>query len=72
MSSTKSDYFYGWDLLYKTIENVVTKKDDLLIALAHFVLTKHSKFRCIGIGDDVSITQHNKMINLEILIIARK
>lgn len=57
MSSTQSDYFYGWDLLYKTIENVVNKKDDLLIALAHFVLTKHSQFRCIGIGDDVSRIQ---------------
>lgn len=55
MSSTSNDFFYGWDLLFKTIEKVVNKKDDLLIALAHFILTKHSQFKCIGIGDDVSI-----------------
>lgn len=54
MTATKGDYFYGWDLLYCTIEKNVKKKDDILIALAHFVLTKHSKFRCLGLGDDVS------------------
>lgn len=46
--------FYGWDLLFKTIATQINKKDDLLIALVHFVLTKNSQFRCIGLGDDVS------------------
>ncbi|TMW54598.1 hypothetical protein DOY81_000392 [Sarcophaga bullata] len=67
MSSTQSDYFYGWDLLYKTIENVVNKKDDLLIALAHFVLTKHSQFRCIGIGDDKTLPEEEAGSGTELI-----
>lgn len=49
-----SDFFYGWDLLFKTVEGIIDKKSDILIVLAHFLLTKHYKFRCVGIGDDVS------------------
>lgn len=49
-----SDFFYGWDLLFKTVDGKLDKKADILIVLAHFLLTKHYKFRCIGIGDDVS------------------
>jgi len=49
------DFFYGWDLLYKTIQAEVAKKSDLLVALVHFLLTKHYNFRCVGIGDDVSL-----------------
>lgn len=49
-----SDFFYGWDLLYKTVDGIIDKKADVLMVLAHFLLTKHYKFRCVGIGDDVS------------------
>lgn len=49
------DFFYGWDLLYKTVKADVSKKSDLLIALVHFLLTKHYNFRCVGVGDDVSM-----------------
>lgn len=48
-----SEASFGWDLLYKTIEPQVNKNADILIALTHFVLIK-SKFRCLGVGDDVS------------------
>lgn len=51
-----SDFFYGWDLLYKTVEDNIVKKADVLMVLAHFLLTKHCKFRCIGIGDAKSPT----------------
>lgn len=50
-----SDFLYGWDLLFKTVEGKIDKKSDILIVLVHFLLTKHYKFRCVGIGDDVSI-----------------
>lgn len=53
-NSLSSDFFYGWDLLFKTIDGKLDKKADILMVLAHFLLTKHYKFRCIGIGDDVS------------------
>ncbi|XP_030378560.1 proteasome inhibitor PI31 subunit-like [Scaptodrosophila lebanonensis] len=56
-SSKLSDVFYGWDLLYRTIEHSVNKKADLLIALAHFLLTKHHSFRCIGIGEDKTLLE---------------
>ncbi|XP_030371949.1 proteasome inhibitor PI31 subunit-like [Scaptodrosophila lebanonensis] len=45
-------FFYGWDLLYKSVLRDVYKKSDLLIALVHFLVTKLYDFRCIGIGDD--------------------
>ncbi|KAH8345555.1 hypothetical protein KR084_008965 [Drosophila pseudotakahashii] len=51
------EFFYGWDLLYKTIQGEVVKKSDLLIALGHFLLTKHYNFRCVGIGDDKTLPE---------------
>ncbi|XP_017049715.1 proteasome inhibitor PI31 subunit [Drosophila ficusphila] len=51
------DFFYGWDLLYKTVQSEVDKKSDLLIALVHFLLTKHYNFRCVGIGDDKTLPE---------------
>ncbi|XP_023176348.2 proteasome inhibitor PI31 subunit-like [Drosophila hydei] len=50
-----ADFFYGWDLLFKTVENRIGKKSDVLMVLAHFLLTKHCNFRCVGIGDDKSL-----------------
>ncbi|XP_075168179.1 proteasome inhibitor 31 kDa [Haematobia irritans] len=67
MSSSQNDFFYGWDLLFKTIEKQLNKKDDLLIALVHFVLTKHSQFRCIGIGDDKTFTEDDENSSSELL-----
>lgn len=55
--SLNSNFFYGWDLLYKTVDGIICKKPDVLIALAHFLLTKHYKFRCIGIGDDRTVRE---------------
>lgn len=55
VESLNSDFFYGWDLLYKTVDGIIDKKADVLMVLAHFLLTKHYKFRCVGIGDDVSM-----------------
>ncbi|XP_013112807.2 proteasome inhibitor PI31 subunit [Stomoxys calcitrans] len=67
MSASQSDFFYGWNLLFKTIEKQINKKDDLLIALAHFVLTKHSQFRCIGLGDDKTLTEEDENSGSELL-----
>ncbi|XP_018803617.1 PREDICTED: proteasome inhibitor PI31 subunit isoform X1 [Bactrocera latifrons] len=53
--ATANDFF-GWDLLYKTIEKTVDKKSDVLIALAHFLLVKHYKMQCIGIGEDKTVS----------------
>ncbi|XP_011290443.2 proteasome inhibitor PI31 subunit [Musca domestica] len=59
--------FYGWDLLFKTIATQINKKDDLLIALVHFVLTKNSQFRCIGLGDDKTLTTEDEESGSELL-----
>ncbi|ALC49994.1 PI31 [Drosophila busckii] len=56
-----SDFFYGWDLLYRTEEERLNKKSDVLMLLMHFLLTKHYNFRCLGIGDD----NHNNNNNYE-------
>lgn len=55
MDSSSVPFFYGWDLLYKTVQSDVNKKADLLIALVHFLLTKYYNFRCVGIGDDKTL-----------------
>ncbi|EDW01524.1 proteasome inhibitor PI31 subunit [Drosophila grimshawi] len=52
-----SDFFYGWDLLYKSVDSKINKKADVLIVLSHFLLTKHYKFRCVGIGDDKTLSE---------------
>ncbi|XP_067630801.1 proteasome inhibitor PI31 subunit [Eurosta solidaginis] len=49
--------FFGWDLLYKTIEKTVDKKTDVLIALVHFLLVKQYKMRCLGVGEDKTLTK---------------
>lgn len=48
--------FFGFDLLFKTVEGLVARKTDVLVVLIHWFLTKNSNFRCIGIGDDRTIT----------------
>ncbi|XP_053966182.1 proteasome inhibitor PI31 subunit-like [Anastrepha ludens] len=48
--------FFGWDLLYKTIEKNVAKKSDVLVALVHFLLVKQYKMQCVGIGEDKTIS----------------
>ncbi|KAH8389041.1 hypothetical protein KR200_011973 [Drosophila serrata] len=55
--SKTGDFFYGWDLLYKTVQSDVNKKPDVLIALVHFLLTKHYNFRCVGVGDDKTLPE---------------
>ncbi|XP_023032043.1 proteasome inhibitor PI31 subunit isoform X2 [Drosophila willistoni] len=61
------EFFYGWDLLYKTVNSDVHKKADLLIALVHFVLTKHYSFRCLGIGDDKTLPEEEAESGSELL-----
>ncbi|XP_030378815.1 proteasome inhibitor PI31 subunit-like [Scaptodrosophila lebanonensis] len=50
-------FFYGWDMLLKTIQSHLNKKADLLMALAHFLLTKHYHAYCVGIGDDKTVPE---------------
>ncbi|XP_030378681.1 proteasome inhibitor PI31 subunit-like [Scaptodrosophila lebanonensis] len=47
-----SDYIYGLDLLLKAIEKSMHTKEDLLVALSHFLLTKHYEMGCVGNGDE--------------------
>ncbi|XP_055839489.1 proteasome inhibitor PI31 subunit [Episyrphus balteatus] len=54
---------FGWDLLFKTIEPQVNKNADILIALTHFVLIK-SKFRCLGVGDDKTLSEDEESSEL--------
>ncbi|XP_030384380.1 proteasome inhibitor PI31 subunit [Scaptodrosophila lebanonensis] len=52
VSSNDATFFYGWDLLFKVIASDINKKSDVLIALLHFLLTRHYNLACVGIGDD--------------------
>ncbi|XP_055611076.1 proteasome inhibitor PI31 subunit [Uranotaenia lowii] len=45
-----SDYF-GFELLFKSVEGSIETKSDVLIAVIHWYLIKNS-FRNVGIGDD--------------------
>jgi proteasome inhibitor subunit 1 (PI31) len=44
---------FGWDWSYKLVENDITKKEDVLVALIHWYFIKFG-FKCIGLGDSVS------------------
>jgi len=52
-----SETFYGWDLLFKTIERSIKKKADVVIALTHYVLTKDANMRCVGLGDSKTLEE---------------
>lgn len=45
---------FGFELLQKLYQDEIHKKDDLIILFIHWYLIK-SGFRCIGIGDEVSL-----------------
>ncbi|XP_037927625.1 proteasome inhibitor PI31 subunit-like [Teleopsis dalmanni] len=62
MSSSKigvidESYFFGWDMLLKSVEKDVLKKADVILALAHFILVRHYKFECLGVGEDKTYTE---------------
>lgn len=46
----------GWELLYHSIENVLEKKEDILVTLIHWVLIKNG-YKCIGLGSDAVSNQ---------------
>lgn len=45
---------FGFELLNKLYDTQVTKKEDILILFVHWYCIKNG-FRCIGLGDSVSI-----------------
>lgn len=45
---------FGWDLLYRLVENSITRKEDVLVALVHWKLI-NCGFKCLGIGNDTTI-----------------
>lgn len=47
-----TDPMYGWDLTFRTVQNDVKRKSDVLVAFIHWNLSKRG-FRSIGIGDEV-------------------
>lgn len=49
---------FGFELLYKSVENQLNKKEDVLIALVHWYFVK-TGFRCLGTGDSVTQTTKN-------------
>ncbi|XP_037934737.1 proteasome inhibitor PI31 subunit-like isoform X2 [Teleopsis dalmanni] len=50
-------YFFGWDMLVKSIEKDIVKKADVVLILAHFMLVMHYKFQCLGIGEDQTFSE---------------
>lgn len=43
---------FGWDLIYRSVENNLQRKEDLLVAFTHWFIIKNG-FLCIGNGDSV-------------------
>lgn len=41
--------FFGWELLYSSVENDIKSSQDILVCLAHLVLVSNG-FKCIGLG----------------------
>ncbi|XP_022217057.2 proteasome inhibitor PI31 subunit [Drosophila obscura] len=47
VSESEEDQFYGWQLLFYSIRRSIRKKADLLLALAHFLVTKQYHLRSV-------------------------
>ncbi|XP_033242065.1 proteasome inhibitor PI31 subunit [Drosophila miranda] len=47
VSGSEDDQFYGWQLLFYSIRRSIRKKADLLLALAHFLVTKQYHLRSV-------------------------
>lgn len=45
---------FGWDLLYKSVEEDVKNNQDILVCLAHLVLVTNG-FKCIGLGESKTL-----------------
>lgn len=55
MDIDNTNTYFGWDLLFRTLESDLKNDADIIIAVVHWILTRHS-FQCLGIGDDVRLT----------------
>lgn len=58
-----SEFVIGWELMFHSVQKDIKTKEDVLIVLIHWALIK-SRFRCIGLGDDVSSLKHDVFYNL--------
>lgn len=61
-----ADMLFGWELTYKNVESSLENNTDVLVAFIHFILLKN-KFRCVGIGDDKTLTEADKQAQSELL-----
>lgn len=48
---------FGFEIIQKLYDNEIQKKEDVIILFIHWYLIK-SGFRCIGIGNEVSLDQN--------------
>lgn len=61
-----SDQVFGWELTYKSVESSLENSTDVLISFIHFILLKN-KFKCVGIGDDKTLSEADKRNQSELL-----
>ncbi|XP_015600904.1 proteasome inhibitor PI31 subunit [Cephus cinctus] len=57
--ASNSNNTFGFELLYKVSENQISKKEDVIILLAHWFFIKNG-FRCIGFGDSKTLDQSDQ------------
>ncbi|KAE8748493.1 hypothetical protein FOCC_FOCC004789 [Frankliniella occidentalis] len=46
---------FGLELSFRTVSEAVKRKDDVLVVIVHWFLTKFG-FRCVGLGDDKTLS----------------
>lgn len=46
--------FFGWDLLYSSVEKDVKTNQDVLVCFVHFALVSNG-FKCIGLGESKTV-----------------
>uniref|UniRef100_U5EX73 Proteasome inhibitor PI31 subunit n=1 Tax=Corethrella appendiculata TaxID=1370023 RepID=U5EX73_9DIPT len=54
---------FGWQLLFKTIENDIHNKSDILVAVIHWNLLRNAFLNC-GIGDDKTLKEEDEKSEL--------
>ena len=58
MSREETNLYFGFELLNRLEDSNLSKKEDVLILFLHWYFVKNG-FKCIGLGDTVSLFMQN-------------
>lgn len=51
--------YFGWELLFASVENAIRTKEDLMVVVFHWLMIREN-YLCVGTGNEVSGTGQSK------------